>query len=140
MVNYKNIEASLSPILCYVSSLLKTAVNQFCSTLEFAQPIEKIVLELALVAVLTFVIFPYEFAVLLAAVLELPDKFERFSTLNALTMGQIVHKLSLVNHVSFFIGALAMGCVVLKLTLIAIAVSTNVPSNASYFIINGRCL
>ena len=85
-------------------------------------------------------VLPHEFAVLLAAVVELPNEFEGFSAFDALAVWQIVHKFALVDHVAFFVGALAVGCVVLELALVAIAVSADVTSNSSHFILYGRCL
>lgn len=85
-------------------------------------------------------VLPHQFAVLLAAVLELPDKFEGFSAFDALAMRQVVHELALIDDISFFVGALAMGCVVPELALVAISVSADVTSNSIDLILYGRCL
>lgn len=84
-------------------------------------------------------VLPHHFAVLLAAVLELPDEFEGFSALDSLAMRQVIHELALIDDIPFLVGALAMGCVVPELALVAISVSADVTSNSIDLILYGRC-
>ena len=85
-------------------------------------------------------VLPHQFAVLLAAVLELACEFEGFAAFDSLAMRQIVHELALINDITFFVGALTVCRIVLELALVAVPVSADVTPNSIDFVVNSRCL